>query len=337
MADGGATPVLTYNNAQFPGPAVVPTKGSVIFATNNGAYSDDNANFFYDATNKFLGVGTATPLAAVHIAGNISGPAWTTFGAGLRVANSIYNDTTSSGTVAVTGGSGIDGHTLTATNPVTYTHAAALVLNGPPTASTNVTFTNTYCLYAQGAIRCTNKFLAPQFFGTGENISANAWSTNGLVLRTLSGTLTDLSSSGTVAKSVSYSFNIQTIAANSSVTYTDLITLYIQGVPTNGTNVSRTNAWSLYIAGGGAFIGGGMTFADTANITFNTTTGTKIGNGTTQKIGFWNVAPVAQPTTAVAAATFVAGAGTAVNDASTFDGYTLKQVVKALRNIGLLA
>ena len=35
-------------------------------------------------------------------------------------------------------------------------------------------------------------------------------------------------------------------------------------------------------------------------------------------------------------AAFVQGSGNAVNDASTFDGYTLAQVVKALRNLGLL-
>jgi hypothetical protein len=44
-----------------------------------------------------------------------------------------------------------------------------------------------------------------------------------------------------------------------------------------------------------------------------------------------------QQTTGVAAATFAANSGTAVNDASTFDGYTLNQIVKALRNNGLLA
>jgi hypothetical protein len=44
-----------------------------------------------------------------------------------------------------------------------------------------------------------------------------------------------------------------------------------------------------------------------------------------------------QETTAVAAATFTANAGTAVNDASTFDGYTLGQIVAALRNLGILA
>ena len=69
----------------------------------------------------------------------------------------------------------------------------------------------------------------------------------------------------------------------------------------------------------------------------NSSSGSKIGTATSQKFSFWNATPIVQPTTAVTAATFVAGAGTAVNDASTFDGYTLKQVVKALRNIGLLA
>lgn len=53
--------------------------------------------------------------------------------------------------------------------------------------------------------------------------------------------------------------------------------------------------------------------------------------------GFFGINPIAQPTTGVAAATFVANAGTAVNDASTFDGYTLKQIAKALRNLALLA
>lgn len=73
------------------------------------------------------------------------------------------------------------------------------------------------------------------------------------------------------------------------------------------------------------------------NIYVNSAGGMKIGTTTSQKIGFWNAAPIVQPTTGVGAASFTANSGTAVNDASTFDGYTIKQVVKALRNIGLLA
>lgn len=49
------------------------------------------------------------------------------------------------------------------------------------------------------------------------------------------------------------------------------------------------------------------------------------------------VVKVYQETTGVGAATFVQGSVNAVYEDSTFDGYTLKQIVKALRNQGLLA
>jgi hypothetical protein len=42
-------------------------------------------------------------------------------------------------------------------------------------------------------------------------------------------------------------------------------------------------------------------------------------------------------TTGVAAATLVGGGGTTLTDTDTFDGYTMQQVVKALRNLGILA
>lgn len=73
------------------------------------------------------------------------------------------------------------------------------------------------------------------------------------------------------------------------------------------------------------------------DIRLDTTTGTKIGTATSQKIGLWNATPIVQPTTAHAAATLssVGGANIQAND--TFDGYTLQQVVKALRDMGVLA
>lgn len=76
---------------------------------------------------------------------------------------------------------------------------------------------------------------------------------------------------------------------------------------------------------------------DAQNITTDTTTGTKIGTATAQKLSLWNAAPIVQPTTAGAAATFVTNTSLIANDSATFDGYTLGQVVKALRNFGLLA
>jgi hypothetical protein len=48
------------------------------------------------------------------------------------------------------------------------------------------------------------------------------------------------------------------------------------------------------------------------------------------------IVKIYQETTSVAASAFTANTGTAINDASTFDGYTLRQIVKALRNLGIL-
>lgn len=141
-----------------------------------------------------------------------------------------------------------------------------------------------------------------------------------------------------------YGLHVQNFASNLGGTITNTY-----GVKIDDLTVDNANAYALYCAGGksvhvGTLKLGDTTaateqleFADAKNIKFQTTTGTKIATATSQKLSFWNATPIIQPTTGVAGATFVAGAGTAVNDASTFDGYTIKQVVKALRNIGLLA
>jgi len=55
------------------------------------------------------------------------------------------------------------------------------------------------------------------------------------------------------------------------------------------------------------------------------------------ELGFYGVTPVAQPTTATTAATRAAVIGTVANIGDTYDGYTLAKVVKALRNLGILA
>lgn len=81
---------------------------------------------------------------------------------------------------------------------------------------------------------------------------------------------------------------------------------------------------------------GTVTLSDGVNIATDTTNGSKIGTSASQKLGFWNATPIVQPTTAGAAATFVANTSAIANDTATFDGYTIGQVVKALRNAGLL-
>jgi hypothetical protein len=47
------------------------TQGSVVFAGASGVYSQDNANFFYDATDHRLGIGSSSPTQALSVAGNV--------------------------------------------------------------------------------------------------------------------------------------------------------------------------------------------------------------------------------------------------------------------------
>ncbi len=83
----------------------------------------------------------------------------------------------------------------------------------------------------------------------------------------------------------------------------------------------------------------GNVTATTGTSTFNNvevTGNAGIGNAGTDTLGFYGATKIVRPTTAVASATTVAGTGTAVTEDSTFDGYTIAKVVKALRNLGLL-
>jgi len=46
------------------------TSGSVLFAGGGGVYSQDNANYFWDATNHRLGLGNAAPSTTLDVTGS---------------------------------------------------------------------------------------------------------------------------------------------------------------------------------------------------------------------------------------------------------------------------
>ena len=73
------------------------------------------------------------------------------------------------------------------------------------------------------------------------------------------------------------------------------------------------------------------------DIALDTSTGTKLGTATSQKLGVWNATPIVQPTTGISAAAFVANTSLTANDSATYGGYTIGQIVAALKAIGLLA
>lgn len=59
-------------------------------------------------------------------------------------------------------------------------------------------------------------------------------------------------------------------------------------------------------------------------------------SGSAPMVGLYGATAVVRAITAGAAATFVANTSLTANDTATFDGYTIGQVVKALRDIGIL-
>jgi hypothetical protein len=111
------------------------------------------------------------------------------------------------------------------------------------------------------------------------------------------------------------------------------LTASTYGLGQTGTQVSLIANSIAVLAASSSLI----TVANGVNFAFNTGTGTKLGTATTQKLSFWNATPIAQPTTTVTAATYVGLGGGNIQQNDTFDGYTIAKIVKALRNIGLLA
>lgn len=80
-----------------------------------------------------------------------------------------------------------------------------------------------------------------------------------------------------------------------------------------------------------------ISIGENQNIKLGTTTGTKFGTAASQMQAWWGATPVVQPTTAITADTLVANTSGIADDTATFGGYTIGQVVAALKTIGLLA
>lgn len=129
-------------------------------------------------------------------------------------------------------------------------------------------------------------------------------------------------------------FNIINISSGGASTTPFTINSAGDVVLTSTTPSTSSTTGALLVAGG-AGIAGALGIG--GNIILPTVTGTKLGTSTSQLLGLWNATPIAQPTTAIAAATFVANTSLIANDTATWDGYTFGQVVKALRNMGALA
>lgn len=100
-------------------------------------------------------------------------------------------------------------------------------------------------------------------------------------------------------------------------------------------NVTTGTGASLILCGGTGSVAGGSVKLAAPSTTGAGVVAVEVGAG--GLLGFFGVGPQTQPATGGSSATFVENTGTALNENSTFDSYTIAQVVLALRNLGLLA
>lgn len=202
-----------------------------------------------------------------QVSGNVSLASWGLNGVGLYTTNSTYTDTTSSGTVAQQVAYAFIAPTFAATNVTSYTATATVYISGPINQGTNVTIGSS----AQLALWVDNgRVRFDQQIGMGLNGTPSAWcdlggnisatdaalGVNGIGLRVRAFTTTDTTSSGTVASIVANAFGIPTFAATSATTYTDVATVYIAGVPLQGSNVTiSARKYALWTVGASRFDG----------------------------------------------------------------------------------
>ena len=116
-------------------------------------------------------------------------------------------------------------------------------------------------------------------------------------------------------------FEVDPVLRNKKITFTEFkkyLDLYYPNTSSGGFTGNIT-------INGNVTIFGLVSLPDSSNVQFGTGTGTKIGTATTQKIGFYNAAPVVQPA-AVADATDAASAITQLN-----------LLLGSIRTLGLIA
>ena len=335
------------------------TATRVAFWSSASAISSSSA-LYWDDTNSRLGINTTTPTGKLSIVG-----VGTTTGVNIAVQNSALTtifgildsgviELRTSG-VATSLAIGIGAGGLTGAN-------STFVGRNSGGSTTSLSSDNTFFGHNSGAAT-TGSALRNVFVGGGTGAANTSGSSNSYFgyQSGLSNTASSFNSgvgafsigsasSGSNNSGVGYSsgqyitggvtanatcnnsvfLGALTKAAASSQTNQIVIGYDTTGNGSNTATIGNSSVTDTYLAGN-------INISDAKNIVVGATTGTKIATSTSQKIGLWNAAPIAQPTSLIIAATFASVGGSPVLSSSTFDGYSIGQVVAALRSFGLLA
>lgn len=266
--------------------------------------------------------------------GALSGSQWIVglgFTAGAIVTSSIRDDSSAATSILINGshataaigiadGSGRVGiGTLTPTgllhvaSNITDPSQAGIVLAPAVTLSTGFKA----IISAQTDVRPTASIntvygllFIPNIVGT-EGVTTNpiTGTTNGVFCRI------DTQASYDSAITAAINFSAAGVSHAGGGTITDL---YGFRSDINSGTARVTNSWQVFAAGNApSYFGGDVQHAEGTDLVLGTTTGTRIGTATTQKIGFYAATPVVQRAGAAQAAAPAGGTGTAAGGWST--------------------
>lgn len=296
--------------------ATALTQGSVVFAGASGVYTQDNANFFWDATNHFLGIGTSIPANQLTVVGSTSivSTSANALTVGTTVANPILKVDASTAN-SVTGLSIVGAASGGATSILATANSgsvASLNLQSVGNSTSVVlhpggtTGTSTSVMFAYGSsnlytFTASNIALTP---GTSTTAATTRFLYTGAGDTTLTTTVeapivywnlsaTRQWATGALALQRDARINCGAIGFVGASTVTKAACLSIDGPPTAGTNATITNAYALDIASGNtalegnvaigtSAISGALNVSGTTTITDNTSASIVIGqNGAT--------------------------------------------------------
>jgi hypothetical protein len=106
--------------------------------------------------------------------------------------------------------------------------------------------------------------------------------TGNLGIRAIASTYTDnVAAAGTIANAAIHAIGTPTLVASNAITTTNLSTFFIQSAPTAGTNVTATNSYALFVAGGNSYFAGNVTTAGQLVSTVSTGTAPLVVSSTT--------------------------------------------------------
>lgn len=333
--------ITTFFGTQGGGGSVSGTATRVaFFGGTPGSPSttlDDSANLEWDDTNGRLSVGDATTVASTL----------TVAGAGATDSTSAFEVRTSASRAdlllfRVYDNGRIDSRMLNSSEALTFNMAVGLE------AGSSLTTGNNNCLLGFSSATLLTSGGSNVAVGVNSLLSATTSSSNTAIGNRC------LESVGTTGENVAIGVLAGSRAGATGTTGNTSPTqcTYIG----NGTrSISGGNATNEIVIGYGAvgngsnsvtlghttvtntYLRGDIHLENSPSIYFSTVTGTSIGSAPTEKFSFYGVAPIVQPDNLITSATVVHGSGQAVKDDSTFGGYTIGQIVKALQTLGLLA